>query len=81
MIIANPAKETPWTLISGFVALAIFAYPILAMPRGTVQESVLFWLCLINLILWSIVVILRAYFFFAKALKSDKGESDFTSTE
>ena len=81
MIITTPAKETPWTLASGVITLAIFAYPISAMPRGTIQESILFWLCLVNLIMWSLVVILRAYFFFTKRPGSGDGEVNETPIE
>ena len=79
MIITTPAKETFWTLASGAIALAIFAYPISTMPRGTMQESILFWLSLINLIMWSVVVILRAYFFFTKRHASSDGKVNETT--
>jgi hypothetical protein len=63
MIIPTPAKESVWTLMCAAAAVLLFAIPVSSMPRSTWQESILFWACLLNIILWGIVVILRFYSF------------------
>lgn len=65
MNIPIPAKESLWTLIRDAVAVSLVAIPVLSMPHSTWQDSLLFWVCLLNVILWGIVVIFRAYFFVA----------------